>query len=169
MQAEGVERVMGDDDLIVSKTDLKGRIAYANHTFLEIAGFSMHEVIGEPHSLIRSQAMPRAVFKLLWDRLLAGREIFAFVVNRTKPGDHYWVFAHVTPSRDANGQIVSYHSNRRRPQPGAVAEISKLYSLLLAEEARHRNRKEGLAASSALLDKLLEAYGGDYDRFVLSI
>lgn len=160
---------MQGDDLIVSKTDLKGRISYANDVFLDIAGYKLSEVMGQPHAMIRSSSMPRAVFKLLWDRVQAGGEIFAYVVNKTKPGGYYWVFAHVTPSRNADGEIVGYHSNRRKPSAKAIAEISKLYDALLAEEAKHKNGKEALAASSVLLEEILGHVGGDYDKFVLSL
>ncbi len=165
----GNERVMNPDDIIVSKTDLKGNLTYANEIFLSIADFRLAEVIGKQHSLVRNDAMPRAVFKLLWSRIEAGREIFAYVVNRTKGGDYYWVLAHVTPSRDASGQVVGYHSNRRKPDPKALARIKELYVTLLAEEARAANRKEGLVASWALLQKILNEKGMDYDEYVLSL
>lgn len=100
-------------DLIVSKTDLKGRITYANRTFCAISGYDEAEVIGQPHAMIRHPDMPRAVFRLLWDAILEGREIFAYVKNMTRTGDHYWVFAHVTPSRDAERRVSGFHSNRR--------------------------------------------------------
>ncbi len=163
------ERVMRDDDLIVSKTNLKGHLTYANGTFLEIADFSASEALGKPHALVRNEAMPRCIFKLLWETIAAGREIFAYVVNRTKFGDHYWVLAHVTPSFDENGAIIGYHSNRRKPKPSAIAEIARLYELLLAEEARHKNGKDSINASFELLKSTLAAKGVDYDRFVLSL
>lgn len=169
LSVDGKERVMGDDDIIVSKTNLKGHLVYANDVFLDIADFSADEVLGKPHSLVRNDAMPRCIFKLLWETIQSGREIFAYVVNRTKGGDHYWVLAHVTPSTDATGNLTGYHSNRRRPTLAAIAEIKNLYTLLLDEEARHANRKDGLAASSRLLDTLLQEKGVDYDRFVLSL
>lgn len=165
----GRERVMADDDIIVSKTNLKGHLVYANDIFLDIADFSLGEVLGKPHALVRNPAMPRCIFRLLWETIQAGREIFAYVVNRTKTGDHYWVLAHVTPSRDEAGNVTGYHSNRRKPRPEAVAKISALYEQLLAEEDRHDNKKEGLAASYQLLHRLLEEKGVDYDRFVLGL
>ena len=85
----GKERFFADDELIVSKTDLKGRITYANNLFLEIADYSEKEVLGQPHSLIRHPDMPRSIFKLLWDTIQGGSEIFAYVINGTKFGDHY--------------------------------------------------------------------------------
>jgi PAS domain S-box-containing protein len=75
----GVECFFPEDEIIVSKTDLKGLITYANHTFLSIAGYTEEEVLGQPHNIIRHPDMPRCVFKLLWDTLKLRREIFAYV------------------------------------------------------------------------------------------
>ena len=169
MQPEGLERVMEPNDLIVSKTDLKGRVTYANDTFLEIAEMRLPEVLDKQHSLVRSRAMPRCVFKLLWDKIQAGHEVFAYVVNKTGRDNHYWVFAHVTPSFGADGKITGYHSNRRKPTPAAIEKIKQLYDVLLAEEGRHKNGKQALAASSALLGSILEEKGVDYDEFVLNL
>jgi len=80
----GMERRFEEDEIIVSKTDLKGRITYANQVFLRVAGYSEKEVLGQPHNLIRHPDMPRCVFKLLWDTLEAKREIFAYVLNMAK-------------------------------------------------------------------------------------
>ena len=97
-----------------------------------IAGYTEQEVLGKPHSLIRHPHMPRCVFKLLWDTIAGGDEIFAYVVNRCKNGDHYWVLAHVTPSRNTNGDIIGYHSNRRVPDrkivEGTITPL-QLYSV----------------------------------------
>ena len=78
--------------------------------------------MGQPHSIIRHPDMPRAVFKLLWDTVIEGREIFAYVKNKAKNGDFYWVFAHVTPSYDNDRRIIGFHSNRRVPDPKVVAQ-----------------------------------------------
>jgi len=166
----GVERRFADDDIIVSKTDLKGRITYANRVFLDIADYTEAEVLGQPHSIIRHPAMPRCVFKLLWDVIGSGNEIFAYVINRTKGGDHYWVFAHVTPSFDNNGRIIGYHSNRRSPDYRVVTNtIIPLYKTLREEEARHANRKEGLAASDRLVQSVLAEKGVAYDEFIATL
>lgn len=165
----GVERTFADDEIIVSKTDIKGRLVYANNTFLEVADYTEAEVIGQPHSMIRHPDMPRCVFKLLWDSISAGKEIFAYVVNRTKFGDHYWVLAHVTPTLDADGTIRGYHSNRRVPDAKALDVIKPLYAELKTEEDRHSNRKDGMMAGyNLLLDKLLKT-GMEYDEFILSL
>ncbi|WP_237051414.1 PAS domain-containing protein [Magnetospirillum sp. ME-1] len=102
----GRERTFAHDELIVSKTDPKGRLTYVNDVFLTVSGYTESEVMGKPHSVIRHPEMPRCVFKLLWDTIADGREIFAYVNNMAKNGDNYWVFAHVTPNFDAAGQII---------------------------------------------------------------
>lgn len=168
-QPTGKERFFKDNEIIVSKTDPKGRIVYANDVFLKIAGYKEQEVLEQPHSLIRHPDMPRCVFQLLWDRIQAGDEIFAYVKNMAKNGDHYWVLAHVTPSRDSHNRIIGYHSNRRVPNREAVGKIEGLYAQLLAEEAKHQNKKEGLAAGLAALNAFIEESGQSYDELIFSL
>src|SRR5574343_303259 len=108
-----VEQHLRDDTLIVSKTDLKGRITYINRDFLEISGFTEVELIGEPHNLVRHPDMPPEAFEDLWRDIKAGRPWTGFVKNRCKNGDYYWVLANATPIME-NGQIVGYMSVRRK-------------------------------------------------------
>jgi len=157
------------DSFIVSKTDLKGRVTYANKAFCDIAGYAEREVLGQPHSIIRHPDMPRAVFKLLWDTIKEGREVFAYVKNMARSGDHYWVFAHVTPSFDADRQIIGYHSNRRVPKREAVDALIPVYAELVRIENSHRNGKEGLAASHQFLMNAVTASKPSYDEFVFSL
>jgi len=166
----GVEVSFGQDEIIVSKTDLKGTITYANRLFLDIAGYTEAEVIGQPHSLIRHPHMPRCIFQLLWETISRGEEIFAYVVNRCKNGDHYWVYAHVTPSFDSAGSIIGYHSNRRLPEQAIIRDsIAPLYEKLRAAEENHSNRKEGMHAASAMLTSVLAEQGIEYDEFVMTL
>lgn len=162
----GIERKLGASDVIVTKTDLKGRITYANDVFCRISDLTEAEVIGQPHNVIRHPEMPRAVFKLLWDTVQQDREIFAYVVNLAADGAHYWVLAHVTPSRDVHGRLVGYHSNRRRPGAEPVARVKSLYQQLLAEEARHPRAVDAATAGAALLDRILTEQGTTYERHV---
>lgn len=158
------------DDFIVSKTDLRGRITYANRSFCKVAGYSERELIGQPHSILRHPDMPRAVFKLLWDTLGERREIFAYVKNMTRRGDYYWVFAHVTPSYDANGNVIGYHSNRRVPDRKVITQtIAPLYASLLSEERRHRNGKEALSAGWQMLSELVTSRKMSYDELIFSL
>lgn len=165
----GCERTFDPGDVIVTKTDPKGRITYANRVFLRLSGYEEREVIGAPHNLLRHPEMPACVFKLLWSTIAAGREMFAYVNNRAKNGDHYWVFAHVTPSVDETGAIVGYHSNRRAPRRDAISVIRPLYERLLAEERRHGNRRDAMAASTAALLDFLTQNGTTYNAFVFSV
>lgn len=163
------ERRFGADEIIVSKTDATGRITYVNDVFCRVGLYGEGELVGQPHSIIRHPDMPRSVFKLLWDTVAQGEEIFAFVKNMAKNGDHYWVLAHVTPSFDAKGKIVGYHSNRRLPDEAAVRKIDAIYREVLAEEQRHADRKQGLQAGCDLLQAKLRALDLTYDRFIFSL
>lgn len=166
----GKERFFDEDEIIVSKTDLTGKLTYANEVFLKIADYTEAEVIGMPHSMIRHPDMPRAVFAYLWQTIAAGEEVFAYVKNMGKSGDHYWVFAHVTPTFDpVSRAIVSYHSSRRVPSRKAVDSAAAVYAALLAEEARHSDRRAALAASLDLLTRTLQGAGMGYERFVWTL
>jgi len=165
----GRERHFGKDEVIVSKTDPKGKITYGNDVFERMAGYSEAEYLGAPHSILRHPDMPRCVFKLLWDRISAGDEVFAYVKNMAKGGDHYWVFAHVTPTYDASNKIVSYHSNRRCPDPEQVAKVEPIYKELLAIEAANGGSKDGMAKAAARLGEILKGAGLSYDEFIFAV
>jgi PAS domain S-box-containing protein len=165
----GVECPFGEEELIVSKTNLKGQLTYANDLFMRLSKYPPKDVIGAPHSLIRHPDMPRCIFKLLWDTIQAKKEIFAYVVNMARDGDHYWVFAHVTPTLDAQQNVIGYHSNRRKPDPGQVATIKVLYAKLLAEENRHDSRKDGMILGYEMLMKTVNDKGLGYDEFIFAI
>lgn len=159
----------GDEEVIVSKTDLKGHIHYANDVFLRVSGYTEAELMGQPHNILRHPEMPGCIFRLLWQNIQQGRELFAYVNNLAKNGDSYWVFAHVTPSFDGNGKIVGYHSNRRRPYDDALPKVEQLYSRLLAEERRHRERSVAVDASSRLLEEELARAGISYSNWVFGL
>lgn len=166
----GVERFFDDNELIVSKTDLKGKLTYVNNVFLRLADYTEKECLGAPHSKIRNPEMPRCIFKLLWDTIQDGKEIFAYVVNRSGNGDHYWVLAHVTPSYDSNGTMVGYHSNRRTPNREILeGTIIPLYKQLLAEERKHANSKDGMEASMKMVTDLLDQKGVGYGEFIAGL
>ena len=155
---------MKQDDFIVSKTDLKGRITYVNKIFMEMAEFTEEELLGKPHSIIRHSDMPKAVFKLLWDMVQSGDEIFAFVLNKTKNGNDYWVYANVTPSKDKSGRTIGYYSVRRMPNPAALKIIKPLYAQMLSAE-----RSGGADAGTKVLTDLLHEKGVDYNELIISL
>ncbi|HOO52110.1 MAG TPA: PAS domain S-box protein [Alphaproteobacteria bacterium] len=166
----GKEVTFSSDEIIVSKTDLKGQITYTNTTFCKVAGYTEKELLGKPHSIIRHDSMPRCVFKLIWDRIQAGCEIFGYVVNKTRDGDYYWVLAHVTPSYDTNDNLIGYHSNRRVPEKRIINEIiSPLYAQLLQIENSTSNRKDGMNKAYQHLLSILKEKGIEYDEFILTL
>lgn len=159
----------GHDEIIVSKTDLKGRLLYANDVFCRVAEMSTREVIGQPHSIIRHPDMPRIIFKFLWDAISAGEEIFAYVKNMSKTGKYYWVIAHVTPSFDGGGNVTGYHSTRRTPSDKALSKIIPLYQQLTSEEGRHNNGKDALAASMSFFQNMLDNNNQTYSEFIWAV
>ena len=156
--------IVYENEFIVSKTDLKGKITYGNALFIKMSGYEEEELIGQPHNILRHEDMPAVVFKLLWSRIQAGKEIFAYVKNKSKEGNYYWVFAHVTPSFDTARNISNYHSVRRKPSAKALEVIKPLYATLLQKE-----KSGGTAASEAVLNQLLKDKGLSYDEFILTL
>ncbi|NUM79094.1 PAS domain-containing protein [candidate division KSB1 bacterium] len=104
-----VERTLSEGDFIVSKTDTKGIITYGNEVFIDICRYSEEDLLGANHNIIRHPDMPAAVFKLLWDKIEAKQEIFAYVKNLAKDGAYYWVWANCAPSFDAEGNVYSVY------------------------------------------------------------
>lgn len=165
----GREGTFAEHEIIVSKTDMHGVITYANDVFLRVAGYAEEDVLGQPHNIIRHPDMPRCVFALLWETVRAGREIFAYVVNLAKNGDHYWVFAHVTPSYDREGCQIGYHSNRRVPYADALPKVRELYALLRREEQKFKEPAKAVEAGHRLLVSILAERKMDYAEFVFSL
>lgn len=160
----GKELTFNDNEFIVSKTDLAGRITYGNQLFISMSGYSETELLKTPHNILRHEQMPASVFKLLWARIKEKKEIFAYVLNKTKENDFYWVFAHVTPSLDAQGNIIGYHSVRRKPARKALDVIEPLYRSMLSAE-----RSGGIAAGEKKLFETLEQLKVSYDEFILGL
>jgi PAS domain S-box-containing protein len=162
------EKVMRENDFIVSKTDLKGLITYGNRIFVEFSGYELGELIGAQHNIIRHPDMPRAVFKLLWDTIEKGKEISAYVKNMAKDGSFYWVFANVTPDFDERGNIVGYYSVRRKPRPEAIKVVEGVYQAMLDAEQK-AGARDAIAASTKLLTDLLAQKGISYDELIFSL
>jgi len=160
----GREITFNDGEFIVSKTDLKGNITYGNELFIKMSGYSEGELLGAPHNILRHEDMPKSVFKLLWQTVQGGSEIIAIVKNKTKSGDYYWVEAQVTPSFNDAGQIIGYHSVRRKPSKKQIDTVEPLYGTLNKEDARG-----GADAGIRYLTELLKSKGTSYEQFILSI
>jgi len=154
------ELEMGEYDLIVSMTDTKGYITYCNDTFVKMAEYEYSEIVGQPHNMIRHPDMPKAVFKLLWDRVQSKKPLFAFVKNRSKLGNYYWVKAFVYPVVE-NGQLKNIVSYRKRITPFVKQEIIKIYDDLLRYETSH-----SVDESLKYLLGNLESKGLTYDQMI---
>ena len=163
-----IERVMREEDFIVSTTDTKGVITYGNRIFIEFSGYRESELLGSQHNIIRHPDMPRAVFKLLWDTIQNKNECFAYVKNMSKDGGFYWVFTNVTPTFDPSGNITGYMSVRRKPKLSGIQTVSGLYGAMLEAEKR-AGPANAIAASTKILVDLLNDKGLTYDELILAI
>ncbi|MDX8397229.1 MAG: methyl-accepting chemotaxis protein [Mariprofundaceae bacterium] len=123
-----VEQKMGQNDILVSRTDLKGRIVYANKAFCDLAGFTMEELKGKPHNIVRHPDMPSSAFQDLWDTLAVKKPWIGIVKNRCKNGNYYWVVANASPEYDSQGQVSGYISVRTAPTEQQINAASELYA-----------------------------------------
>ena len=162
------ERVMADDEIIVSKTDTKGKITYGNRTFQDYSGLTEQEFLGSQHNIVRHPDMPRAVFKWLWEEIQSGREVFAFVKNLCNDGSFYWVFANVTPAYDLQNNIVGYFSVRRKPNRQALPKVARLYQEMLNTE-RQAGSRNAVEASTKILQHELDNARVSYREWVLNL
>lgn len=120
---------LSKDTMIVSETDAKGNIIYANADFCEIAGYTKQELIGKPHNVVRHADMPKAAFKDLWETVKSGKVWKGIVKNKTKNGGYYWVNATAYPSKRVNGEL-RYISIRVKPTDDEVNNAIELYKTL---------------------------------------
>ncbi len=144
-----VERLLGEDEFIVSKTDLKGHITYVNRPFLEISGFTEDELLGSPHNIVRHPDMPPEAYTDMWRDLQAGLSWRGMVKNRCKNGDHYWVQANANPIWE-HGEIVGFMSLRVRASREQILQAERFYAALRAGQARGLTVRHGKAARSGL-------------------
>jgi len=158
------EKVMSENDFIVSKTDTKGFITYCNEIFVDMAGWEAEELLGANHNIIRHPDMPKIAFKVVWDTIQAKKEFFGFVKNLRKNGGFYWVFAYITADLDLNGNIIGYSSFRRQPPVSAIKTIEPIYKLLLDAENRG-----GMEASGKLLNEFLNDHNISYNELVIKL
>ncbi len=149
---------------IMSKTDARGIIEYANSYFMEISGYEEYELMGQPHNIIRHPDMPQVIFKLLWERINKGENIHAFVKNLAKDGRYYWVLTNFETKFDENGAIVSHYARRKAAPRSAVYEIEKLYKTLRAIELR-----QDMKTAENYFKGLLEEKQMTYDDFILNL
>ena len=142
---------LGDDTLIVSKTDTKGKLTYFNKSFVDAAGFEPHELMGQPHNIVRHPDMPPAAFGNLWDTIKAGKPWAGSVKNRRKNGDFYWVLASATPIFEA-GQISGYMSIRTKLPADLRREAEHVYAEINAGRGKNYRVDAGMIRKRSLAD-----------------
>lgn len=118
------------NDFLVSQTDSKGMILFANDDFCKIAGYRVEEMIGRPHNMVRHPDMPESAFKDLWRTIKQNKIWTGYVKNRTKDGGFYWVFATIYPMYDEIKGAMTYMSCRRKPSKTEIAAAEALYKTL---------------------------------------
>lgn len=148
------EYELSDGVSLVSRTDLKGRILYANLAFIEASGFSEAELLGKPHNLVRHPDMPEEAFADLWATVKAGLPWSGVVKNRRKNGDFYWVFANVTPVHE-NGMANGYLSVRTRLARPQIVEAEHLYRQFKEGRADHMAIRHGMVVRTGLIGRLM--------------
>lgn len=124
------EYILKSDDFLVSQTDERGIILFANDDFCKVAGYSLDELVGKPHNVVRHKDMPRAAFKDLWSTVKSGKIWSGYVKNSTKDGGFYWVYATVYPMHDTVKQVRTYMSCRRKPSKQEIEDVQNLYKTL---------------------------------------
>ena len=151
--------------VVISETDVYGRITNVNDVFCNVCGYSPEEMIGQPHSIIRHPDMPKLVFKLLWDNLKVGNNFIGVIKNLAKSGEYYWVITDFEMRRDATGNITHYIA-RRKSVPKAVIEnyVAPLYDTLLKLE-----KVGGMELSSRFFKNYLAKQGKDYIDFIIDV
>jgi len=154
------EVAVQDVDIIVSRSDAKGKITYGNQIFFKLSGYSQAELLDQPHSILRHPDMPKIIFKFFWDSLQAGHDVLAFVKNLRKDGKYYWVLASVKVTKNPDGSFRNYVSTRRKMSEEAKKTIEPLYATLLEAE-----KEGGIEASLKILNDFLTANGSSLAGF----
>jgi aerotaxis receptor len=154
-------------EIVVSKSDMSGRVTYANKVLMRLADYPEQTLLGVQHNILRHPDMPRGVFFGLWETLKSGQEFFGFVKNITRNGDHYWVFANITADQ-RDGQGVGYFSVRRPGPTAAIKIIEPLYREMLAMEQRVGAAAAPQASWKWLLEQI-QVQGQNYEQYVIDL
>lgn len=160
------EEVLWDKSkTLMSRTDKFGNIEYANDSFIEVSGYEAHELMAQPHSIIRHPDMPKVVFKILWDNLKTRENFHAIIKNMSKSGKYYWVITNFEIKKNENDQTVGYVSYRKAlPESIIKGNIEPLYRRLLKIE-----QVNGLEVSEKYFMGYLEDMGVSYYEYIANL
>ncbi|MES9856683.1 MAG: PAS domain-containing protein [Sedimenticola sp.] len=163
------EIVFGEDEIIVSKIDARGRISYLNRVYMRMAGYPEQEVLGNDQSMIYHPDMPQGLFRLMWNTLEQGQEFLGYIKSISSGGDFFWAVVNVTPDLGLDDRLLGYHYVGRKPSASAVKAIEPLYREMLDAEQKKQQAGDAEMASIELLMKRLAESKTTYDEFVLSL
>ena len=149
------------EDILVSKTDINGRITYGNDKFMEVSGYSKEELIGTPHNIIRHPDMPKVIFYFMWQSIKRGRNIMAVVKNQSKNGNYYWVTTDFDIQKGRTGEIRNYIAFREPTPRKVIKEIEEIYRVLLDIE-----KDKGMDGSIEYLELFLSEKGMSYNEYI---
>ena len=150
---------------IISTTDRFGNITDVNQTFIDVCGYTAAELLGQPHNIIRHPDMPKIVFKITWDNILAGRNFHAIIKNLAKSGKYYWVITDFEVGRNIMGEVVTIMARRRSISQHVITDhIEPLYETLLKLE-----KIGGMELSNRYFKGFLEKQGKSYIEYIMDI
>ncbi|WP_456451523.1 PAS domain-containing protein [Hydrogenimonas sp.] len=121
--------------VMITETDARGVITYANRRFCEMTGYTKRELVGSPHSLIRHPDMPKEVFESMWKTIRSGKIWRGYVKNIRKDGSYYWVLVYIQPKKDAEGKLLGYVAGRKVARRDQVERMERLYEMCRNGEA----------------------------------
>ncbi|MGL4614819.1 MAG: methyl-accepting chemotaxis protein [Shewanella sp.] len=150
IHAANTEKQLSENAILLSTTDLKGKIKYVNETFAQFSEYSVSELQGAPHSIVRHEDMPASAFKMLWERIQSGKPWMGIVKNKTKDGGHYWVNAYVAPVFE-NGAIHEYQSVRRQATPKQINAAQSIYHEMKQGKQARALKKDRLGLRGKIL------------------
>ncbi len=162
----GQERQVKISEVISTRTDPHGVIAFANSAFLAVTGYASNEVLGKPHNIVRHPDVPRAVYAALWQALRNGETFFGVTKNRNKGGDHYWTLGYFHPdTRVGSAEIIGYRSTRKGFFDAKLKhDLDELFGEVRQAEVQHARPDQVKAGLEALKKALKKRGFGDYQE-----
>lgn len=128
------EEFLFEGRAIISETDLKGVITFANRKFCEISGYAKEELVGQPHNVIRHPDMPKKAFEEMWNTIKSGQTWHGLVKNLRKDGRYYWVETEVTSVKDTAGNVIGYIAARKPAGRKDIDDVIPVYRTMLEKE-----------------------------------
>lgn len=128
------EEFLFEGSVIISQTDLKGIITYANRKFCEVSGYTANELVGQPHNIIRHPEMPKVAFEKMWNTISSGHAWNGLVKNMRKDGLYYWVDTEILPIKDENNEVISYIASRKAASRKDIEETNRVYTKMYQDQ-----------------------------------